>query len=183
MLLETQRLYSGSVESVSGFDRCQHVGGNMLTTTPNLIAVVTGDMRTPEDTLTQLYEDVWNGSNPNTANELVHEEYQIHDRELAAEMQGPALYRALASGTRDIFPDMTVTIDDLMAADEKVALRWTMTGTHEGGPLFGVEPTGQEVELTAIEINRFEDGKLIETWTQSDQLGLMQQLGGELADS
>ncbi|AFO56489.1 putative cyclase [Natrinema sp. J7-2] len=78
---------------------------------------------------------------------------------------------------------MTVTIDDLMAADEKVALRWTMTGTHEGGPLFGVEPTGQEVELTAIEINRFEDGKLIETWTQSDQLGLMQQLGGELADS
>jgi predicted ester cyclase len=78
---------------------------------------------------------------------------------------------------------MTFTIEDILGADEKVALRWTMTGTHEGGPMFGVEPTGQEVELTAIEINRFEDGKLIETWTQSDQLGLVQQLGGELEDS
>lgn len=140
-------------------------------------------MQTPEDTLTRLYEDVWNGSNPDTANELVHEEYHIHERELAAEMQGPALYRALARGTREIFPDMKFTIEDILGVDEKVALRWTMTGTHEGGPMFGVEPTGQEVELTAIEINRFEDGKLIETWTQSDQLGLVQQLGGELEDS
>lgn len=155
----------------------------MLTTTLNLIAVVTADMQKTVDTLTQLYEDVWNGSNPDTANELVHEEYYIHDRELAAEMQGPALYRALASGTQDIFPDMTFTIEDLLAADEKIALRWTMTGTHEGGPMFGVEPTGQEVELTAIEINRFKDGKLIETWTQSDQLGLMQQLDSDLEDS
>ena len=140
-------------------------------------------MQTPEDTLTRLYEDVWNGANPDTANELVHEEYHIHERELAAEMQGPALYRALARGTRDIFPDMAFTIEDILGTDEKVALRWMMTGTHEGGPMFGVEPTGQEVELTAIEINRFEDRKLIETWTQSDQLGLVQQLGGELEDS
>lgn len=137
-------------------------------------------MRTPKDTLTQLYDDVWNGSNPDTATELVHEEYHIHNRELAAEMQGSALYRALASGTRDIFPDMTVTIEDMVVADGKIALRWMMTGTHEGGPMFNVEPTGQEVELTAIEINRFKDGKLIETWTQSDQLGLVQQLGGDL---
>ena len=78
---------------------------------------------------------------------------------------------------------MTVTIEDILVADEKVALRWTMTGTHEGGPMFGVKPIGQEVELTAIEINRFEDGKLIEAWTQSDQLGLFQQLGGKLEDN
>lgn len=140
-------------------------------------------MRTLEDTLIRLYEDVWNGSNPTTADELVHEDYCIHDRELAATMQGPALYRALASGTREIFPDMAVTIEDLITADEKIALRWTMTGTHEGGSMFGVEPTGQEVELTAIEINRFENGKLIETWTQSDRLGLMQQVGADPRDS
>ena len=136
-------------------------------------------METPEDTLTRLYEDVWNGANPDTADELVHEEYLIHDRDLAAEMQGPELYRALASGTRDVFPDMTITIEDMLTAGEKIALRWTMTGTHQG-TMFGVESTGRQVELTAIEINRFEDGKLIETWTQSDQLGLMHQLGVEM---
>ena len=136
-------------------------------------------METPEDTLTRLYEDVWNGANPDTADELVHEEYLIHDRDLAAEMQGPELYKALASGTRDVFPDMTITVEDMVTAGEKIALRWTMTGTHQG-MMFGVESTGRQVELTAIEINRFEDGKLIETWTQSDQLGLMHQLGVEM---
>jgi steroid delta-isomerase-like uncharacterized protein len=136
-------------------------------------------METPEDTLTRLYEDVWNGANPDTVDELVHEEYLIHDRDLAAEMQGPELYKALASGTRDVFPDMTITIEDMVTAGEKIALRWTMTGTHQG-TMFGVESTGRQVELMAIEINRFEDGKLIETWTQSDQLGLMHQLGVEI---
>jgi predicted ester cyclase len=74
---------------------------------------------------------------------------------------------------------MTITIEDMVTAGEKIALRWTMTGTHQG-TMFGVESTGRQVELTAIEINRFEDGKLIETWTQSDQLGLMHQLGVEM---
>lgn len=44
--------------------------------------------------------------------------------------------------------------------------------------MFGAEPTGTAVELPAIEINRFADGKLAETWTQSDMLGLLEQLGG-----
>jgi steroid delta-isomerase-like uncharacterized protein len=137
-------------------------------------------MPTPEETLIQLYDGVWNGNNPETADELVHEAYTIHNRELAAEMEGPELYKALASGTREVFPDMEFTVEDMIASGEKVALRWTMTGTHEG-PMFGVEPTGREVELTAIEMNRFAKGKLIETWTQSDQLGLMQQLGIDLS--
>ncbi|WP_247004231.1 ester cyclase [Halosolutus gelatinilyticus] len=133
-------------------------------------------METPADALERLYEDVWNGTDPNTADELVHEEYVIHDRELAAELRGPELYKALASGARAVFPDMAFAIEDTVAAGETVALRWTMTGMHRG-TTFGVEPTGRRVELPAIEINRFEHGKLIETWTQSDQLGLLNQLG------
>ncbi|ELZ02536.1 ester cyclase [Natrialba asiatica] len=133
-------------------------------------------MRTPEESLERLYTDVWNGENPEAADELVHETYVIHDRDLAAELQGPELYKALASATREIFPDMTFEIADVVAAGETVAVRWTMTGTHRG-ELFGVEPTGRQVELPAIEFNRFEDGMLIETWTQSDQFGLLHQLG------
>lgn len=49
-------------------------------------------MMTPEEALIQLYQDVWNGNNPETADDLVHEEYVIHDRELAAEIHGPELY-------------------------------------------------------------------------------------------
>jgi steroid delta-isomerase-like uncharacterized protein len=129
-----------------------------------------------EARLERLYEDVWNGERPETAAELVHERYRIHGRHLAETLQGPELYRTLASGSRDVFPDMTVAIEDTVAAGETVAVRWTMRGTHRG-EFLGVEPTGRQVELPAIEFDRFEDGQLVETWTQSDQLGLLEQLG------
>jgi predicted ester cyclase len=138
-------------------------------------------MRNAEEnkkSLKRLYEGVWNGENPDVADDIVDDGYFIHDRELAEKMEGPELYKALASGTREIFPDMKFSIEDILATDDKVALRWSMTGTHEG-PMFGEEPTGKEVELTAIEINRFENGRLVETWTQSDMLGLKEQLGVE----
>lgn len=124
----------------------------------------------------RLYEAVWNDDNPDAADELVHDEYLIHDRELAEEMRGPELYRALATGTREAFPDATFTIQDTVADEEKVAVSWRMTGTHNES-LYGVDPTGRQVELTGIEINRFEDGALIETWTQTDQMSLMEQIG------
>jgi predicted ester cyclase len=134
---------------------------------------------TPEEhtnRITRLYDGVWNGENPAVADELVAPNYYIHDREIADEMRGPDLYTQLATGTREMFPDMEFTIHDTVAMDDTVAVRWTMTGTHDG-PGFGMEPTGETVAFDAIEINRFEEGKLRETWTQSDQLGLMQQLG------
>ena len=138
-------------------------------------------MPTPEankQRLEQLYEGVWNGTDPGVADDLVAPDYVIHDRDLAAELRGPDLYRALADGTREVFPDMQLTVEDLFGAGDRVAARWTMTGTHEGS-LFGEEPTGQEVDLPAVEINRFEEGLLAETWTQSDMLGLKQQVTGE----
>lgn len=124
----------------------------------------------------RLYRDVWNGGNPDSVEELVAGRYVIHDRELPDRLSGPAKYRQLAEMTREIFPDMTFVIDDPFAVDDKVAVRWTMHGTHEGAG-YGMNPTGRSVEMTGIEINRFADGHLVDTWTQSDQLGLMEQIG------
>ena len=130
------------------------------------------------EALHQLFEGVWNGENPDVADELVGPEYVIHDREIAKEIRGPELYKTLASMTRGSFPDMKFTIDDAVEENNKVALRWTMTATHEG-PMGDMEPTGKRVEMLAVEINRFENRELVETWTQSDMLGLMQQLESE----
>jgi predicted ester cyclase len=138
-------------------------------------------MPTPEEyeqRLETLYEGVWNGADPAVADDIVAPGYLIHDRDLAAQLRGPDLYRALADGTREVFPDMHLTVEDVFGAGDRVAARWTMTGTHEGS-LFGEEPTGREVQLPAVEINRFEDGLLAETWTQSDMFGLKQQVTEE----
>jgi steroid delta-isomerase-like uncharacterized protein len=129
-----------------------------------------------EERLKRLYDNVWNGEDLDVVDDLVGAEYVIHDREIAEELGGPELYKALVRMTREIFPDMAFSLEDVIAADDRVVVRWTMTGTHEG-PMSGVEPTGRAVSLSAIEINRFEEGKLVETWIQSDILGLLQQLG------
>lgn len=83
--------------------------------------------------------------------------------------QGIAMWRAA-------LPDLYITADDVIAEGDKVVARWTMRGTHKG-ELLGIPASGQQVEFKGITIVRFQDGKLAETWSASDQLALMQQIG------
>jgi predicted ester cyclase len=57
-----------------------------------------------------------------------------------------------------------------------VVTRWTGSGTHQG-ELIGVAPTGNQVTITGISINRISGGKIEESWTNYDALGMMQQIG------
>jgi steroid delta-isomerase-like uncharacterized protein len=74
------------------------------------------------------------------------------------------------------FPDLHYTIDDMVADGNKVAARWTITGTHKGD-FMGIPPTNKKVTVLAISIDRFAGGKIMEEWGISDTLGMMQQLG------
>jgi predicted ester cyclase len=74
------------------------------------------------------------------------------------------------------FPDAHWVADDLIAEGDKVVLRYTFHGTHQGD-LMGIPPTGKQVRFTGIEIVRIKDGKFVESWFNNDMLGLMQQLG------
>jgi steroid delta-isomerase-like uncharacterized protein len=78
---------------------------------------------------------------------------------------------------RSGFPDFQGIIEDLFAAEgDKVVLRFTFRGTHQG-EFMGIAPTGKQVIMPGIDIFRIADGKLVELWNQEDMLGMMQQLG------
>ena len=77
------------------------------------------------------------------------------------------------------FPDLTLTVEDIIAEGDKVAVRFIGRGTHQGN-LGGIPATGLKTEAGGIEIYHFKDGKIVEVWEISDALGLMQQLGMEL---
>jgi steroid delta-isomerase-like uncharacterized protein len=77
------------------------------------------------------------------------------------------------------FPDSSLTIEELFAAGDRVATRWTYKGTHEG-EFMGIPPTGNKVEFGGIMITRIENGKIVEEWEDTDTLGMMQKLGMEL---
>src|SRR2546423_15662951 len=69
--------------------------------------------------------------------------------------------RAFFGMFSDAFPDVAVTIDELVAAEDKVAIATTTSGTHEG-ELMGFAPTGRSVSVTGIDIVRIEDGRIAE---------------------
>ena len=73
-------------------------------------------------------------------------------------------------------PDYRFTVDDLLVAGEVEIVRGTTRGTFMGS-FQGVSGAGKQVEMWSIEINRFENGKIVETWIAYDRLGVMQQLG------
>ena len=76
----------------------------------------------------------------------------------------------------DAFPDLHHTFEDLIAEGDKVTLRFTFNGTHQG-EFQGIPPTGKSITVSAIGIDRIVDGKLVEHWSSFDALGMMQQLG------
>ena len=93
-----------------------------------------------------------------------------------APIHGVDAFREFTSAFFTAFPDLKATIEDLVAEDDKVAVRQTWRGTHTSNFLH-IPPTGKQVTFTSIEIYRVSGGKLAEEWVELDMLGLLQQLG------
>src|SRR5215210_1727617 len=96
-------------------------------------------------------------------------------QELFAAGQAEAAKQEAADFRRG-FPDVTSTIEDLIAEGDKVVARWRSRATHQGGYM-GIAPTGKEVEFTGISVYRIEAGKIAQSWNEEDELGLMRQIG------
>jgi predicted ester cyclase len=83
--------------------------------------------------------------------------------------------RQEAADFRQGFPDVISTLEDLIAEGDRVVARWRSRATHQG-EYMGIPPTGKEVEFTGISVYRIETGKIAESWTVEDELGLMRQI-------
>jgi steroid delta-isomerase-like uncharacterized protein len=75
------------------------------------------------------------------------------------------------------FPDLSATVEDVLAEGDKAVTRWTIRGTHQGEIEEFGPPTGKQVEIKGITIHRIESGKIVEEWERYDNLGVMRQLG------
>jgi predicted ester cyclase len=74
------------------------------------------------------------------------------------------------------FPDLRLTIEDMIAEGDRVVERFTARGTHMGD-LLGIPPTGRQIEGVGILIHRIVEGRIVEIWEVLDMLGLLEQLG------
>jgi steroid delta-isomerase-like uncharacterized protein len=120
-------------------------------------------------------EEVWNGHDLDAIDGLVSPEYLNHAASTAKYRRGGA--RLAVGWLLSVFPDHRFDVEDVAAEGETVALRGTMTGTHEG-ELVGIAPTGKRVAAQQSHWFRVEeDGKIAEHWAVRDDLGMLRQLG------
>jgi steroid delta-isomerase-like uncharacterized protein len=136
-------------------------------------------MGTPDtvERMRQLFERAWNEDDTDVVDEIVADDFTF-ERGGTTQEGGPDLYKDLIAVARETFPDMEYSLEEVIVGDggDKVVLRWEMTGTHEG-EYKGVAPTNQTVEMEGIEINRFEDGELVETQTHPNWVGFLEDIG------
>ena len=122
----------------------------------------------------------WEGLNAGTAAELIDEvyapDYVLHDPSEPAPVQGREGVRAFIADITAAFPEARVTLEDLVAAGDRVVQRATFHGTHRG-EFQGIAATGKTVSVWVIVISRMADGQVAEEWQLVDTLGLLQQLG------
>ena len=123
----------------------------------------------------RLYEEVISTGNFDLLDELIAPNFVGHQPG-GREARGPAGMREVVGMYLRAFPGIRVTVEDQVAEGETVVTRFTARGTHNGD-LGGVAPTGNEVRVAGISIDRFEGGKCVEQWQSFDELAMMQQIG------
>jgi len=87
--------------------------------------------------------------------------------------EGPKMIATLFGGG---FGDWKITLDDQIAEGGRIATRWTASATHTG-PLMGMPATGKSVQVTGVNVMRFAEGKIAESWSNFDMLTLLRQVG------
>jgi steroid delta-isomerase-like uncharacterized protein len=121
-------------------------------------------------------EEAINQGNLALLDELVSSDYVEHDPNYPQPVHGAEGLKQYFQTFRSAFPDLHFTIEDIIGEGDTVAVRQTGRGTHQG-ELFGIPPTGKQVTVAAMIFHRFVNGKPVESWVNSDSMGMLQQLG------
>lgn len=127
--------------------------------------------------LRRYVEEIWNQGKLAVIDELVVPTMIVHVP--GFDTKGLEEYRQSFTLFRTAFPDLHSTLEHVVAEGDMVATRWVNHATHKG-TYMGIAPTDKQVSWTSTSIYRIVDGKVEESWSDMDSLGLLQQLGATL---
>ncbi|QYR22484.1 ester cyclase [Paenibacillus sp. sptzw28] len=117
-----------------------------------------------------------NTASEKLAEELIAPDAIFHVAGQTEPMRGPSGYLAIIAMMRSGFPDIQWKLEEMVAEGDKVAVRFTMHGTHQG-TFFGFPATTNTIEVQAMNFYRLSGGQIVEEYGQPDMLGLLQQIG------
>jgi steroid delta-isomerase-like uncharacterized protein len=130
-----------------------------------------------KEMMRRFMEEGFGQGNTEVVEEIVDTDFVCWDpNSETGEIRGLETIKGEVGYFRSAFPDFHWTVEDQVAEGDKVTTRYTLGGTHQG-EFFGVPASGRRVEISGINVDRFEGGKLVEEWASYDLLGAMRQMG------
>ena len=124
----------------------------------------------------QLYEEVWNKRRLELVDEIISPSHALHDPNLSGSAVGPEAYKRQVTRFITAFPDLRFTVEDIVGEKEKLAVAWTISGTHKS-EFMGIPATNKKVSVDGITINHIVNAKIMDSYVSWDAWGMMQQLG------
>ena len=119
------------------------------------------------------FEQVWNQADEAAIDRFIAEDAAGNDPDFGIGREG---FKRQWRNWRAAFPDLHFEVEELVAEDDVVVSRWTLTGTHTG-QFLGIPPTGRAIRVGGMSLDHLKDGLLVSGFDGWDNLGLRQQLG------
>ncbi len=131
-----------------------------------------------KENMRRVLEEAFGQGRVEVVDEVLHSNFVCWDpNSETGEIRGADTIKSEIEYFRNAVPDLTYTVDDQIVEGDMVVSRYTASGTHQG-EFFGVPGSGKRIEMTGINIDRFdESGKLVEEWVEYDLLGAMRKIG------
>ena len=123
---------------------------------------------------TRVFEEIFNQGKFQVADEIYAPDFRNHGLHQSLDLKTD---QDAVHAEKKAFPDLRMSVEEMVAEDDKVAVLWTFRGTHTGSGYEGLPPTGTPVELRGITIWRILDGRISEEWTSwSDTAAYLRML-------
>jgi steroid delta-isomerase-like uncharacterized protein len=126
--------------------------------------------------VSRIWNEVWNQGKLDACDEILAPNYVGVIPAQPEPIRGPEKFKQMVAMYRTALPDVHLTVDDVFAVGDRVAVRWVSRGTNLGA-MMGIPPTGKHVEVMGISLFQVAGGKVVAEWEGFDTFGMMQQLG------
>jgi steroid delta-isomerase-like uncharacterized protein len=122
-------------------------------------------------------QEVFNEGRIDRVEQFLSPSYVFHEAP-SGTPSGPEAVKQVVRMFRDAFPDLKITVEESVAEADKVCVRATTRGTHQG-TFLGVPATGKTVAMSGLTMVRVADGRITDSWVKNDVTGLMKQIGAD----
>ena len=125
------------------------------------------------------YEDIWNAGNVAAADEVLSSTFTFYPPDAPEGLRGRATYKSYVELHRGTLPDLRITVTDVLAEGDRLAVRWTAQGTHQGA--YGsVAPTGAEVIVRGMDLVDIAGARIVALHSFFDLLTVVRQVRAHL---